>query len=40
MSLSSVAKQVILAGDFNINLLSPTSTQSDYTNLLSDFSLI
>ena len=31
---------IILADDFNINLLSPSSTQSDYTNLLPDFSLI
>ena len=40
LQLSTSVQHFILAGDFNINLLDGSNTQSEYMNLLSDFNLV
>ena len=35
--LLTLTKLIVIVGDFNINLLSSSSSVTNYTNLLSDF---
>ena len=40
LALSDHCKHFIIAGDFNIDLLSDSSVKEDYINLQSDFCLV
>ena len=40
LQLSTSVQDFVFAGDFNINLLDGSNTQSEYMNLLLDFNLV